>query len=196
MEQVLGVLAAGLLIASLTARLVETMRAPSVSGLSAGFVWFGLLLNAGWAAYGLFANVLAQLLPSVYALGVYTYSLVRVHRSGRPQWRSSLIGGTAIAAIVAVAAVNPDLGGFVAGSVGAFSVLPQAWRLWRTRDISGVAPWSWMFMLACTLAWTAYGATAGLTPVWTTNALSGMFTIAVLAGYARARTNRRRPSAR
>lgn len=186
-ETILGTVAAGLLIASLVSRFIETKRADDVTGLSASYLWLAFLLNIGWAAYGYYGNVPAQLYPSLLALLVLGYSLWRVHTSGRPQTRMLAPITVATIAMILTAQHNPDITGYVAGLLGASANIGQIHRVFSTQSRAGVAPLAWTFGLLLSLAWMAYGLAAGLTPVWTMNLLSAILCGLVLIGYKRAR---------
>ena len=186
MEHALGLFAAGLLLASLVSRLVETWRSSSVSGLSTGFLWLCLLLNAGWAAYGLFGDVPAQLYPSLLALFVFGYSLLRVHRSGRSQYRAAFFGLAGVVLLVGIAFSSPDTVGYLAGAIGVAAVVPQLVQLGRTGDTAGIAPRAWAIGLLMSLSWAVYGLVAGLTPVWTSNVASAVLTSVLLTMFFRA----------
>ena len=185
MATLLGILAATLTCAAALLRLTVTIRATSVSGVSAGYIWLGLISNTGWLWYGIIERLPAQTVPSLVWLAVLIYILTRLHRehSQRPTLGPA---GLAITAMTATAFISPTLVGSISGVLGITSGIPQAVRIWRTKDPHGVGPTAWAFSLFMSAVWAGYGLIAGLTPVWATNALFALLVLIVLAGYARA----------
>lgn len=51
--------------------------------------------------------------------------------------------------------------GWLAGTGGVLSSLPQVWKLWRDRTSAGLSLLFWQLALAASLAWAAHGIKAG-----------------------------------
>lgn len=47
--------------------------------------------------------------------------------------------------------------GWAAATTGAIVGIPQAWHIWRTRDVEGVSLWTWQTILAINIAWGGHG---------------------------------------
>lgn len=183
---VVGLVAALMLVGALAVRLVETVRAPSVAGLSVLFSWLALVANCGWAAYGWFLNVPLQLYPSLLGVAVFGYSVVRLHREGRPQVPVAMFAVPAAAALVFAASWEPDVTGYTSGLLLVAATVPQLVRVWSTGQVSGVAPAAWATTSVMSALWCLYGLMAGLLPVWSTNLVSTILAVLVLAGWVRA----------
>lgn len=70
--------------------------------------------------------------------------------------------------------------GYVAAFLTTMSFVPQVWRSWRTRDLSGVSlPMYCMFTLGVAL-WLGYGMTISSLPVIVANALTLLLSSIVL----------------
>lgn len=65
-----------------------------------------------------------------------------------------------------------DLFGYPAAFLTTTAFVPQAWKSWRTRDLSGVSlPMYALFTLGVAL-WMAYGAAVGSIPIIAANAVT------------------------
>jgi MtN3 and saliva related transmembrane protein len=74
-----------------------------------------------------------------------------------------------------------DVLGYVAGTLTTIALVPQAWRSFRTRDVSGISlRMYWIFTLGVAI-WLAYGILLGETPMILANSVSLVLACAVLA---------------
>lgn len=65
-----------------------------------------------------------------------------------------------------------ELIGYPAALLTTIAFVPQAWKSWRTRDLSGISlPMYALFTLGVAL-WLAYGAMIGSTPVIVGNCIT------------------------
>ena len=51
------------------------------------------------------------------------------------------------------------------------SFLPQAWKIWRTRETKGMSTKMWIFNTTAFALWTTYGVFLGKWPIIATNAI-------------------------
>ena len=74
-----------------------------------------------------------------------------------------------------------DVLGYVAGTLTTIALVPQAWRSFRTKDVSGISlRMYWIFTLGVAI-WLAYGILLGETPMILANSVSLVLACAVLA---------------
>ena len=74
-----------------------------------------------------------------------------------------------------------DVLGYVAGTLTTIALIPQAWRSFRTKDVSGISlRMYWIFTLGVAI-WLAYGILLGETPMILANSVSLVLACAVLA---------------
>ena len=74
-----------------------------------------------------------------------------------------------------------DLLGYVAGALTTSALLPQAWRTFRTRDVSGISLKMYLIFTTGVAVWLAYGIVLGETPMILANSVSLVLAFAVLA---------------
>lgn len=73
-----------------------------------------------------------------------------------------------------------ELIGYFAASLTTVAFVPQAWKSWRTRDLSGISlPMYALFTLGVAL-WLAYGLTIGSIPIVIGNAITLLLASLVL----------------
>ena len=51
------------------------------------------------------------------------------------------------------------------------SFLPQAWKIWKTRETEALSTKMWIFNTTAFALWTAYGAFLGKWPIIATNSI-------------------------
>ncbi len=74
-----------------------------------------------------------------------------------------------------------ELIGYPAAFLTTVAFVPQAWKSWRTRDLSGISlPMYALFTLGVAL-WLAYGVAIGSTPVIIANGITLVLAAVVLA---------------
>ena len=74
-----------------------------------------------------------------------------------------------------------DLLGYVAGTLTTIALLPQVWRTFRTRDVSGISLRMYLIFTTGVAVWLAYGIVLGETPMILANSVSLVLAFAVLA---------------
>jgi MtN3 and saliva related transmembrane protein len=75
----------------------------------------------------------------------------------------------------------PELVGYCAAILTTASFLPQAWRTWRTRDVSGISLWMYVVFAMGVFLWLVYGLLAGAWPIIVANAITLALALAILA---------------
>lgn len=70
--------------------------------------------------------------------------------------------------------------GWCAAFTGATMGIPQAWHIWRTRDIEGVSLWTWQTMLAINIAWGSHGVRIGAPNLIAVNVIGATVTVTIL----------------
>lgn len=151
--------------------------------MSPTWAWLALLGNFSWVYYGALTSEWKLLIPGAVWMMVMVYVLARVHLEGRDQaramWYSICVG----CGIIALGSALPNSVGFVAGALITAGAAPQAWRVWRSKDVAGIAPKAWGFTLTLSVLWTVYAINAGLTEVWVTNVALAITVSVILAGW-------------
>ena len=73
-----------------------------------------------------------------------------------------------------------DVLGYVAGALTTIALVPQAWRAFRTKDVSGISLRMYCIFTLGIAIWLAYGVVLGETPMILANSVSLVLAIAVL----------------
>jgi MtN3 and saliva related transmembrane protein len=73
-----------------------------------------------------------------------------------------------------------DLLGYAAATLTTVSFVPQAWRTFRTRDVSGISLRMYSIFTTGIAVWLAYGIVLGELPMILANSLSLVLACAVL----------------
>ena len=74
-----------------------------------------------------------------------------------------------------------DLLGYIAGTLTTAALVPQVWRTFRTRDVSGISLRMYCIFTLGVAIWLAYGIVLGETPMILANSVSLVLACAVLA---------------
>lgn len=74
-----------------------------------------------------------------------------------------------------------DVLGYVAGTLTTVSLLPQVWRTYRTRDVSGISLRMYSIFTLGIAIWLAYGIALKETPMLLANGTSLVLALCVLA---------------
>lgn len=84
---------------------------------------------------------------------------------------------------------SSDLLGYLAATLTTVSFVPQAWRTFKTKDVSGISLRMYSIFTAGVAVWLAYGIVLGETPMMVANSLSLVLALAVLVMKLRYRNN-------
>ena len=90
-----------------------------------------------------------------------------------------------------------DLLGYIAGALTTIAFVPQAWRTFRTKDVSGISLKMYCIFTLGIGVWLAYGILLQETPMIVANSLSLVLACTVLAmklRYGRKKGPARRPA--
>jgi uncharacterized protein with PQ loop repeat len=137
-------------------QVVRLLRTRSVAGVSGPSTWLGLAVNSAWVAYGIGRGLLpVALLSGAYVAGYATIAVLLVGH-GR---RSGI--GTGLAAALGLTLLTVVAGWAVLGTVLALAVgvqfVPQVVEAWRSDDLSGLAPGTYVVGAFDGAIWGAYG---------------------------------------
>lgn len=72
-----------------------------------------------------------------------------------------------------------DALGLVATSFTTASFAPQAWRIWRTRDVSGISLVTYLILTLGLVLWLIYGLLKGDLPLVVANSVMVVLTTAI-----------------
>jgi MtN3 and saliva related transmembrane protein len=84
--------------------------------------------------------------------------------------------------------MSPDLIGTVAAVLTTVSFVPQVWKIWRTRDVSGISLLMYAVFTTGVGLWLVYGLLLGAWPLILANAVT--LTLALLILFMRIRWGR------
>lgn len=164
LEDVLTVAAVVLALTQPVPQVVRVLRQRTIAGVSASTNWIGCAVNGAWIAYGVSQGLLPLvLLSGVYALGYVVVGVLLLSHGNR----SGLAHGTTaalVAASIVVVAGWTVLGTVLALAVGV-QFLPQVAEAWRSADLSGLAPGTYVVGAVDGLVWGGYGAVVGDLPL-------------------------------
>ena len=73
-----------------------------------------------------------------------------------------------------------DVLGYVAGALTTIALVPQAWRAYRTKDVSGISLRMYCIFTLGIAIWLVYGVVLGETPMILANSVSLVLAFAVL----------------
>jgi MtN3 and saliva related transmembrane protein len=74
-----------------------------------------------------------------------------------------------------------DILGYVAGTLTTVSLLPQVWRTFRTKDVSGISLRMYFIFTVGIAIWLTYGIVLGEVPMMVANSASLFLACLVLA---------------
>ena len=74
-----------------------------------------------------------------------------------------------------------DLLGLVATGFTTSSFVPQVWRTWRTRDVSGISTGMYSAFTLGVFLWLVYGLIVDAWPIVVANAITLALAVAILA---------------
>lgn len=138
-------------------RLFTTRR---IEGVSAAWLGVSVALNAWWLVYGVAQQVWVLVPVSGVSLLLYvSIAVVFVHTSGASCLRSMLASGAALGAVPLgfLLAGGWPLAGLVVGLCYGLQLLPAVVTAYRSDDLGGVSPGTWVIALAEAALWLAYG---------------------------------------
>lgn len=71
--------------------------------------------------------------------------------------------------------------GYLAAFLTTFSFVPQAWRTFRTRDVSGISLGMYLIFTCGVALWLGYGVLLGAWPIVIANTITLVLAISILA---------------
>ena len=140
---------------------LKLARTQNVDGVSAVWIGVSVAVNVWWTIYALHESVWALLPVSTVSLALYAgMGYIYLRSVGR-----SSLPGFALGAFVLGMAPLPALliagwqaAGLAIGLSYGIQLAPAVVAAYRTTDLAGVSPGTWIISLVEALLWLAYGA--------------------------------------
>jgi uncharacterized protein with PQ loop repeat len=140
-----------------TARLIRTKNIDGISGIWAGV---SLSMNIWWLTYGL-VNQLWGLVPVSAIAAVFYATIIVVYTRilGRSALRPLALGGFVLGMMPLPFLLlgGWELAGIAIGVCYGLQLVPAVVETCRTRDLSGVAPATWIMAWIESVIWLGYG---------------------------------------
>lgn len=179
LEQVVAACAVVVALAHPVPQIVRVLRTRSVAGVSGSTTWLGFTINAAWVSYGVARGLVpVAVLSTAYVAGYAVVGVLLVSRGNRRGIGTGVLAAAGLAALVLV-------GGWVAlGTVLALAVLPQflpqVAEAWRSDDLTGLAPGTYVIGFVDGVVWGGFGAVAGDRPLMLYGVIMCAVAVAVL----------------
>lgn len=179
LEQVVTACAVVVALAHPVPQIVRVLRTRSVAGVSGSTTWLGFTINAAWVSYGVARGLVpVAVLSTAYVAGYAVVGVLLVSRGNRRGIGTGVLAAAGLAALVLV-------GGWVAlGTVLALAVLPQflpqVAEAWRSDDLAGLAPGTYVIGFVDGVVWGGFGAVAGDRPLMLYGVIMCAVAVAVL----------------
>lgn len=179
LEQVVTACAVVVALAHPVPQIVRVLRTRSVAGVSGSTTWLGFTINAAWVSYGVARGLVpVAVLSTAYVAGYAVVGVLLVSRGNRRGIGTGVLATAGLAALVLV-------GGWVAlGTVLALAVLPQflpqVAEAWRSDDLTGLAPGTYVIGFVDGVVWGGFGVVAGDRPLMLYGVIMCAVAVAVL----------------
>lgn len=156
LEQVVTGIAVVLALTQPVPQVVRVLRMRSVAGISGTTTWIGFAVNAAWVAYGVARGLVPlAVLSGAYVGGYLIIGALLVRAGNRRGIGVGALAGLGFAAL-AVAG-----GWLLLGTVLAMATLPQflpqVVEAWRSDDLTGLAPGTYLVGALDGVVWGGYG---------------------------------------
>lgn len=141
-------------------QIVRLRRTANVEGLSIVWIGVGVGLNSWWVAYAVGAGVWGVLPVSVISVALYLFLAAQVFRiDGSNHLRQFVAGAVALglAPVPALIFGGLQAAGIVVGLSYAIQFAPAVVESFRSADLGGVSPTTWLLAFGEALIWSAYG---------------------------------------
>jgi uncharacterized protein with PQ loop repeat len=141
-------------------QVVRLARTKQVAGVSATWAALSMVVNAWWLVYGLAVRDPGIVPVSLLAALAYLVILITLHRLEGATISTSLLGP--VAGVVALPALGLVLGGWdaagvVLGALYGVQLAPAVITAFRSRDVAGIAPGTWLLAWVEASLWGIYG---------------------------------------
>jgi len=162
---------------------VRLLRARDTGGVSSVWVGVSIAMNLWWLLYGLAAELWALVPLSVVAVVLYAVIAVTLTRLRRGRTLPEIAMGATIGLIPVPALVigGLDAAGVAIGIGYGLQLAPAVAASFRTRELHGVAPGTWIMAVLESSLWLIYGLTV-LDPALLVGGASGVVLPALLLG--------------
>jgi uncharacterized protein with PQ loop repeat len=190
---VVGLASVVFAVACVLPQLLRLRKTGAADGVSLPAMANSFVSGVAWTAFGLGLHDPWVTVTSLAGLPPLAVSLVLGWRAGAV--RSGLWVPALWAAVLTVVAVLAPLSGprpltALLGCSIAWMVVPATVTAWRSTDVSGIAPTSWMLLAADGLVGGAYGLVAGIAANVVYACVAGAGAVAVLGRLAWPRLRR------
>ena len=74
-----------------------------------------------------------------------------------------------------------DIFGYIAAGIGIFTFLPQAIRIWKTKNTKAISFTTYSFLAASSICWITYGILMKTTPLLVVNAVLLVVSLFILS---------------
>jgi uncharacterized protein with PQ loop repeat len=148
-------------------------RTRSAQGVSLAWAIMSTTINGWWGVYGLAVGDLAIVPVSFVSVTVYLAIAVMVVRSSDTSATQAFLTAVAASAvvsslpIVAMALGGWQIAGIVLGGLYGVQLAPAVVAVYRSADVSGVSPATWIIALVEAALWGVHGIAAGDTGIVT-----------------------------
>lgn len=162
---------------------VRLGRTRSTSGVSSVWVGVSIAMNLWWLVYGLATGLWALVPISVVAIalyGVIAIMLTRIRR-GRTLLTTAMGATIGLIPVPALALGGLSAAGITIGVGYGLQLAPAVVSAYRTRELLGVAPGTWIMAFVESAIWLVYGFTV-VDPALLVGGASGVALPALLLG--------------
>lgn len=139
---------------------IRLKRHGSTDGVSAIWIGVSLAINGWWTAYAFAVSLWALLPVSMVSFALYGWIAVVYTRSvGRRAAPGMLIGlfGLGMVPLPVVLVHGWGVAGVAIGLCYGVQLAPAVVAAFRTHDLAGISPGTWIISLGEALLWLAYG---------------------------------------
>jgi len=162
LADVLGAVATVLSVVFILPQVFRVYAKRSTEGVSAMGQLQNLFASSLWCAYGIMLDRWPQIISSL-SIGTANLLILLL------QWRYRDIKGRTLwpvftlSVVLAVwwSQVSVNLIGAVAMVAGGQSIIPQAWRVWKSEHLYGVSVSTYLLLTAMASSWLVYGIVVG-----------------------------------
>lgn len=162
---------------------IRLMRTHNTSGVSSVWVGVSIAMNGWWLVYGVAAGLWALVPISVIAIVLYAVIAVVLTRLrlGRAPLEIAMGATIGLVPLPALALGGLNAAGVAIGVGYGLQLAPAVVASFRTRELHGVAPGTWIMAFVESAIWFLYGLTV-VDPALLVGGTSGVVLPALLLG--------------
>ncbi len=139
---------------------VRLAKTRNVDGVSAVWIGVSIAINLWWTAYAISQPVWALLPVSGVSLVVYfAMAAIYVHSVGHQAWVGFVLGGLGLGMIPAPVLIfgGWEVAGLAIGLCYGVQLAPAVVAAYRSIELDGISPGTWVVSFSEALLWLAYG---------------------------------------